>query len=226
MASKLEQTRPTNNFHGFFDALCSYEIDCLKGEILAQVAPFFRGWNYNQIERVSSGIQTQEKALEVLAQLKEHTFLQVLSISWVKPILQCVLKREKELKDVTIYSNELEFDNHTGLSTGVIVGELHTAKDKLRYFKQIRQTQSATPCIFVGDSLTDLLTMMEADVGILIGNSDNIRDVCDSFGITILPLPLVKEEVHKLISTVHKSTIYRAQTWLEIKQFILLYLEI
>ncbi|CAM9679302.1 unnamed protein product, partial [Discosporangium mesarthrocarpum] len=42
--------------------------------------------------------------------------------------------------------------------------------------------------VFVGDSVTDMLAMLDADVGIVVGNSRTFRRVAGAFGVAVLPL--------------------------------------
>ena len=45
------------------------------------------------------------------------------------------------------------------------------------------------PVVYVGDSATDLLALLAADVGILIGESRSARQVARRFGLRLAPLP-------------------------------------
>mmetsp|Transcript_60483 Transcript_60483/g.118578 ORF Transcript_60483/g.118578 Transcript_60483/m.118578 type:complete len:474 (-) Transcript_60483:263-1684(-) len=42
--------------------------------------------------------------------------------------------------------------------------------------------------VFVGDSITDLAAMVEADVGVLIGGRESVKQACGVFGVAVLPL--------------------------------------
>ena len=42
--------------------------------------------------------------------------------------------------------------------------------------------------VYVGDSVTDLLAMLAADVGIVVGASATLRQVTEAYGIEMRPL--------------------------------------
>jgi DNA-binding transcriptional LysR family regulator len=46
----------------------------------------------------------------------------------------------------------------------------------------------APPSVYVGDSVTDLLAMLEADVGVVVGRSSSLRALARALGVAVLPL--------------------------------------
>ena len=85
--------------------------------------------------------------------------------------------------------------------------------------------------IYVGDSVTDLLAMLDADVGIVVGTSDGdaFERVAGAFGVPIRPLAAAygalgeagcEADSLEEGSTGHGSCVYRASGWAEIDVFL------
>ena len=96
--------------------------------------------------------------------------------------------------------------------------------------------QQDTITVYIGDSITDILAMYRADIGILIGSSESFTKVANHFGIHILPLCWARIDSSKamLMSEAGSNesklavtrsrkpfTIYQATSWDEIN--VLLY---
>jgi phosphoserine phosphatase len=85
-----------------------------------------------------------------------------------------------ELGDtISVHTNELEMDVH-GLCTGGLSRAIVGPADKARCFARLREQSDAArtegrACVFVGDALPDLTAMLDADVGILIGENHLMR---------------------------------------------------
>lgn len=81
--------------------------------------------------------------------------------------------------------------------------------------------------IYVGDSVTDLLAMLDADVGIVVGNSGSFEKVARAFGIDIRPLASVYEAMdgtgelpRRAAPSGSGQCVYRASQWAEIDVFL------
>lgn len=72
--------------------------------------------------------------------------------------------------------------------------------------------------MFIGDSVTDVLALMAADVGIVVGESGTLRRMLRRFGWKIRGLvafPVKKEERGKA-----SRVVYAAEDWAEIAAFL------
>lgn len=49
-------------------------------------------------------------------------------------------------------------------------------------------TRSSGPVVFIGDSPSDLLPMLEADIGIIVGSNPRLREIAKFGGVCIRPL--------------------------------------
>ena len=104
--------------------------------------------------------------------------------------------------------------------------------EKLQAFKDIlkegcsNDTEHLT--VYIGGSIGDLLCLLEADIGIVIGSSLNLRRLGDQFGVSFVPLfsGLVKKQ-QQLIEGGSPNwkglsgTLYTVSSWTEINAFIL-----
>ncbi|KAJ1934057.1 hypothetical protein FBU59_005818 [Linderina macrospora] len=112
----------------------------------------------------------------------------VISVNWSKDFIYGALKANGVMADnITVYSNDSEFDSQ-GVSTGVLKPEMVVAGDKVRVMDQIKRDvagarHAQVRVAYAGDSLTDLPAMMDADLGIFLGNSSSVTSWCKNLGI-------------------------------------------
>lgn len=148
-----------------------------------------------------------------------------------------------------VTSNDLKYDEH-GVSTGDIAVKVSGSFGKHQHFLNLATTARETAggfeavprtmSVYVGDSVTDLLAMLDADVGIVVGNSDGgaFERVASAFGIAIRPLAAAYRalgeeggnagneaqgeagEPLEAGSTGRGSCVYRASGWAEIDVFL------
>ena len=106
--------------------------------------------------------------------------LGVLSINWSPPLIRATLS--PLAAPLELWCNELQPD-------GSIVLPVPGAAAKRARIAALVDAVCARPVVYVGDSPTDLLAMLEADVGVLIGESASARLIARRFGVRIAPLP-------------------------------------
>lgn len=145
--------------------------------------------------------------------------------------------------DVQVHANELVFaSDRQGRSTGDVAFSIQSPLDKGRAFASLLdgkgpsgQQNDAASC-FVGDSITDLIPLLLADYGIVLGKSSSLKDTAQAFGVKILPLTCASLERVGGISKNHrlphaegdvksrlqasKGVLYTAESWLEMKAFL------
>lgn len=138
---------------------------------------------------------------------------------------------------MSVFSNDLVYDEH-GVSTGEIEVKVSGSFGKHSRFLSLaaraRETVSVSPetsgkamTIYVGDSVTDLLAMLDADVGIVVGTSGTFEKVASAFGIAIRPLASAYEvfddgqdSPSRGASRGPGQCVYRASQWAEIDVFL------
>jgi hypothetical protein len=68
--------------------------------------------------------------------------------------------------------------------------------------------------VYIGDSLTDLLALLEADIGIVIGRSSSLSKVTSLMDVEMRPLLAYQP---KQAGT---KVLYRAESWVEVGAFL------
>ncbi|KAI9505183.1 HAD-like domain-containing protein, partial [Coemansia spiralis] len=104
----------------------------------------------------------------------------VVSVNWSKDFIHGALSAngvDTEKGRISIYANDMEFGS-TGLSTGRLAPKLVVAKDKgevVEGFKrEVTEEHGCNPLVvYAGDSPTDLPALLDADVGLLIGDNSS-----------------------------------------------------
>mmetsp|Transcript_2071 Transcript_2071/g.2253 ORF Transcript_2071/g.2253 Transcript_2071/m.2253 type:complete len:256 (+) Transcript_2071:23-790(+) len=101
----------------------------------------------------------------------------ILSVNWTKLIMQAVLLKNgfKENENLKIMVNELEFKN--GISTGNFnkAISIRTGLDKLNIVNSLIKQYGKT--CYIGDSMTDLLSLIDSDIGIAIEEGSVIESI-------------------------------------------------
>lgn len=106
---------------------------------------------------------------------------------------------------------ELEYDQHQ-VSTGGVISRIQSAADKEERLEKIRRDTRGS-IVYVGDSLNDLLSLLAADVGILVGRSTSMRKIAKHYGIPIIPMSntTTLSELKR-----SKSVLHHARDWSQI----------
>lgn len=103
--------------------------------------------------------------------------------------------------------------------------------EKLQVFDEIVKNSHSSGkrlTIYIGGSVGDLLCLIEADIGIVIGSSSSLRRLGGCFGISFVPLFSGLVEKQREISEGRFSgwkgrsgILYTVSSWAEIHAFIL-----
>lgn len=115
--------------------------------------------------------------------------------------------------------------------TGEIVRKMETPVDKVQAFNDIlnnSENDKKKLTVYIGDSVGDLLCLLEADIGIVVGCSSSLRKIGSQFGVSFVPLfpELVKKqkgycEPHSSNWKSRSGILYTVSSWAEIHAFIL-----
>lgn len=134
-----------------------------------------------------------------------------------------------DLNVLNVHSNELVYEE--SVTTGEIVKKMESPTEKLQAFNDIlidRKSEGKHLTVYIGGSVGDLLCLLEADIGIVIGSSSSLRRLGDHFGVSFVPLfsGLVKRqrELAEDCSSNWKpmsGILYTVSSWAEIQAFIL-----
>ncbi|KAF4352651.1 hypothetical protein F8388_012682 [Cannabis sativa] len=152
----------------------------------------------------------------------------ILSYCWCGDLIRSAFSA-RDLHQINVHANEFTFEG--SISTGEIVKKLESPIDKVQAFNDIisnsnKDKKSLT--VYIGDSVGDLLCLLEADIGIVVGSSSSLRRVGTQFGVSFIPLypGLVKKQKENVEggSSCWKGSngiLYTVSSWAEIHAFIL-----
>jgi hypothetical protein len=128
-----------------------------------------------------------------------------------------------------VNANELVFDGN--ISTGKITFNVETALDKRRHFYQILDHLNGSKAtdsklqqvhsVYIGDSLTDLLCLLRADVGIVLGDSSTLKQVYGEKMTSLLRKALVLEQGNVHGSQELSGYVFTVSSWYEVEAFLL-----
>lgn len=105
--------------------------------------------------------------------------------------------------------------------------------DKVEAFTNVLNHSSSEKhlSVYIGDSVGDLLCLLKADIGIVVGSSASLRKVGKQFGVSFVPLyPGVVAKERQLIGDGKdglsgwrglSGILYTASNWTEIQAFVL-----
>ncbi|UZJ53435.1 hypothetical protein CBS101457_002755 [Exobasidium rhododendri] len=126
--------------------------------------------------------------------------MHIISVGWSARFIKAGL--QGTITPTSICANEIELDPQTGKGTGKLTKSndagghggnnsnnnsnpgIRIAQHKLREMKRILAGREGSVLkIFAGDSNTDLPALLEADVGLILGENKGIRDTIDRLGL-------------------------------------------
>ncbi|XP_009616741.1 bifunctional TH2 protein, mitochondrial-like isoform X1 [Nicotiana tomentosiformis] len=163
---------------------------------------------------------------EILGTENLHADVHVLSYCWSGDLIRSAFSSAGVLPVLNVHSNELPYEG--SVTTGDMIKKMESPMDKLQAFNDIlksRESNSKHTTVYVGGSVGDLLCLLNADVGIVIGLSAGLRRLGEQFGISFVPLfsGLVTKQ-RKLAEGSLKGMsgiLYTVSSWSEIHAFIL-----
>ena len=129
---------------------------------------------------------------------------------------------------LNIHANELIFEE--SISTGEIVKKVESPMDKAQAFNDILKNYSSDRknlTVYIGDSVGDLLCLLQADIGIVVGSSASLRSVGSQYGVSFVPLfpGLVRKQKESDGESPNwkglSGILYTVSSWSEIHAFIL-----
>jgi len=162
-------------------------------------------------KEVAEHVKLHKGCLDVLARQTANDWqLGILSINWCPSLIHATvvspLRRHAESQtfmNVPIWSNAVD-------ETGVVSLKVPGALAKRAC---IAKLQPSNHVVYVGDSSTDLLALLEADLGILIGSCESAAATAKRWGVQVLPL---SERRGALVNTSTHNVIWVAESWSEI----------
>lgn len=129
---------------------------------------------------------------------------------------------------MNVHSNNLVYE--ASVSTGDITKDMESPMDKLRVFNDVTNSGNGgkASTVYIGGTAGDLLCLLEADFGIVIGLSSSLERLGKHFGISFVPLfsGLVSKqrelpETGILSRDGRSNILYTVSSWDEIHTFVL-----
>jgi 2-hydroxy-3-keto-5-methylthiopentenyl-1-phosphate phosphatase len=149
---------------------------------------------------------------------------EILSANWSKALIEGAMG---ELCDQVI-TNCLTYDA-AGCSTGSIHLHVVSAQDKLRKFRERkcvplrqeshthRQGKEPSRTLYIGDSISDFLAILDADLGVLIGQNRTAMQTSERFH---LPMQELREGMRFDSARHYQGTILRVDSWEALDGFL------
>ncbi|XWS58436.1 hypothetical protein CRYUN_Cryun08bG0033500 [Craigia yunnanensis] len=159
-----------------------------------------KGLNLEDIKRAGEQLILQDGCISFFQKIVKNENLNanihVLSYCWCGDLIRAAFS-SGGLDVLNIHANEFSFEE--SVSTGEIVRKVQSPIDKIQAFNDILQDRSndrKNLTVYIGDSVGDLLCLLKADIGIVLGSSSSLRRVGGEYGVSFVPLfpGLVKKQ--------------------------------
>ncbi|GFZ14385.1 heme oxygenase-like, multi-helical [Actinidia rufa] len=159
-----------------------------------------KGLNLEDIKRTGERLILQDGCIDFFSSVVKNKNLNahvhLLSYCWCGDLIRSAFSAGG-LNSLNVHANEFVYEN--SISTGEIVKKVESPIDKAQAFRDILKncsTDKKDLTVYIGDSVGDLLCLLEADVGIVVGSSSSLRRVGNHFGVSFFPLfpGLVKKQ--------------------------------
>ncbi|KAI8086628.1 HAD-like domain-containing protein [Halteromyces radiatus] len=169
------------------------------------------GFTRQQLYQAAASQVTLQPSVQDLLEQVGPTRLYIVSLNWSKDWIRGALlsgQHDFDLKDDHMLCNDLVFDPATQKSTGIIQPSILNTSDKFRHIESILQQSVDHPrSIYIGDSMGDLLPLVECDIGIIIGKNQQLLDTLAQAGI------IVKEGLDSYSTTNTIKVVYQVNDW-------------
>ncbi|KAI3442929.1 TENA_THI-4 domain-containing protein [Psidium guajava] len=154
----------------------------------------------------------------------------ILSYCWCGDLIRSSLS-SVGFDNSNVHANELIF-NEELLCTGEIIRKVESPVEKLQIYNHISKNDADERnklTVYVGDCVGDILCLLEADIGIVIGSSESLRRVGSQFGVTFAPLFAATVRKQKEVTDegslkwkgTRSGVLYTVSCWAEIHAFLL-----
>ncbi|WPT12864.1 Thiamine biosynthetic bifunctional enzyme TH1 [Picochlorum sp. SENEW3] len=193
---------------------------CFESSLLSGATP-------ESLQKSANGIAMQPRCPETLQHALDcGMHAAVVSVNWSSEMIEKVFQRhgiavevvsdlasvdmEERPGVVHIIANRMEFDGGDR-STGLVHTQCENATDKAKIMIQLQKESDFS--IYVGDSVTDIGSLMEASMGIIFGENQTLMSVLRIAGIPVLPL---EDFVYNSNSDGSGKVLYQTNSWDEI----------
>lgn len=208
--------------HSLVDYLKSFEA--LETASIQRVIAkgFLAGLTSEGLRAVGRNVVKKPGVDRVLSAMRaEGVEVEILSANWSKALIQGATEG---LCD-QIITNSLTYDV-AGRSTGNIHLHVVSARDKLRKFRSRKKNPpnsddigdgGVTRTLYIGDSISDFLAILDADLGVLIGQNPTAMQTIERFR---LPTQRLQAGTRFDSSLRYQGTILLVDSWTVLDDFL------
>ena len=207
--------------HSLVDYLKSFEE--LETASIQRVMSkgFLEGLTKEGLRTVGATVTKKAGVERVLSRLRrEDVAVEILSANWSEALIQGATEG---LCD-QIVTNSLQYDG-AGRSTGNIHLHIVSARDKLREFRERKKNppnpdetgDGGVRTLYIGDSISDFLAILDADLGVLIGQNPTAMQTIERFR---LPTQQLHEGTQFDSSRCYRGTILLVDSWKVLDDFL------
>ena len=211
-----------NHQHSLVDFLKSFE-ELETVSIQRVIAKgFLEGLTREGLRTVGRNVVKRPKVDQVLSAMRsDGVAVEILSANWSAALIGGATEG---LCDRVI-TNSLVYDA-AGRSTGDIHLHVVSARDKLRKFRERKKTPpypneigdgGVTRTLYIGDSISDFLAILDADLGVLIGQNPIAIQTVERFR---LPTQRLQEGTRFESSRHYRGTILLVDSWTVLDSFL------
>ena len=208
--------------HSLVDFLKSFEELETTSIQRVMATGFLEGLTREELRGVGRNVVKKPGVDRVLPRLRRAGVeVEILSANWSEALIEGATEG---LCD-QIITNSLAYDT-VGCSTGGIHLHVVSARDKLRKFKERKKNppipneigDRGVRTLYIGDSISDFLAILDADLGILIGQNHIAIQTIKRFRLPTLRL---HEETRFDSSQSYRGTVLLVNSWKTLNDFLL-----
>ncbi|KAJ6291986.1 hypothetical protein OIU76_023975 [Salix suchowensis] len=192
----IESIMPSAKVEFNYEALCKAleQLSDFEKRANSRVidSEVLKGLNLEDVKRAGERLILQDGCTGFFKKIVKNenlnTNVHVLSYCWCGDLIRSAFS-SGGLDALNIHANELIFEE--SISTGEIVNKVESPMDKAQAFNDILKNYSddrKNLTVYIGDSVGDLLCLLQADIGIVVGSSASLRSVGSQFGVSFVPL--------------------------------------
>nr|GMC77228.1 probable aminopyrimidine aminohydrolase, mitochondrial [Ipomoea batatas] len=227
------------NYEGLQEALEQLSDFEKEANLRVIESGVLKGLNLEDIKRAGGHLILQNGCMNffqtVIKKESLNADVHVLSYCWCGDLIRSAFSSGGLNDELKVHANELEFEE--SFCTGEIVKKVESPIDKHQAFGKIIVERCASDkkiplTVYIGDSVGDLLCLLEADVGIVVGSSSSLRRVGTHFGIRFIPLfrgVVDKQKESDEVKGADSSSpwkrlsgiLYTVSSWAEIHAFVI-----
>ena len=196
----------------FLQQVYNFDLEMTKK---VEASGLLRGISNEGVKEVAKQVTLSPGCLNVLNHVNLPLYL--ISVNWCKDLIHAKIGHLKHLR---IFANNFPLEGE--LSTGYIDRSISSAFHKEKIFQDLVQKSNISQgiSIFIGDSVGDVLALLQADIGVVIGKNHGIRKVAKSFGIKLLPLQDIQKITangcQEQLRLEQEGVLFEASSWNEI----------